>query len=106
MLQVIQTTISLLTLSLHTGRNFHENIFYLAYYSNYFQLFHPSRIVNRSYDPQALTWKRHDLWHIVINICDYVLVLSSYFGLMFYTYVYRVLSSSGDSKNSFSGSAS
>ena len=41
MLQVIQTTISLLTLSLHTGRNFHENIFYLAYYSNYFQLFHP-----------------------------------------------------------------
>ena len=40
MLQVIQTTISLLTLSFHTGRNFHENIFYFAN-SNYFQLFHP-----------------------------------------------------------------
>ena len=40
MLQVIQTTISLLMLSLHTGRHFHENIFYFAL-SNYFQLFHP-----------------------------------------------------------------
>ena len=40
MLQVIQTTISLLMLSLHTGRNFHENIFYFAH-SNYFELFHP-----------------------------------------------------------------